>query len=437
MNELEALNRTILLCRDYVADELSDQQIAFAFQSLRVLCVADAISLSSHSGQTALTTLVSLLSRMGMQVGLALPDVPIIRPQPPIDGTGICNALTSVSERLMPGAKIVSARAGFLPDIVFALGAPDMHFGSSPSWRMVGDDWSGSIIPPSVSPVPTWTSEWPIGAMASALLAANEAFKCAIRRLKIRQSSDQIFFEKSQTCSWDFGKIRLPEGAVDLGLIDVISAGAISQAALYALTRVPRIEMHGRVFDDDVSAVSNLNRNMLMTVEDVDEYKVEIVSARCAPQIKIEPIPARFPFFPDANVQLASRVLVGVDDIPSRWAVQREAPVWIGVSGTSHFSMSSSSHRFGDPCSGCLHPVDDPGGGDAIPTVSFVSLWAGLSLAVRLIRESTCNPYPADRQHLWLTPLRLDQRHAAMWSPVAPRRDCPVRCAASRLLEPT
>jgi hypothetical protein len=253
----------------------------------------------------------------------------------------------------------------------------------------------------------------------------------------MRRSSDQIFFEKSNTCSWDFGAIPLPASAVDLGSVDVISAGAISQAALYALTRVPRIEMYGRVFDDDVSAVSNLNRNMLMTVEDIEVCKVEVIAARCAPHFMIDPIPEQFPFFPDRNVQLASRVLVGVDDIPSRWAVQREAPMWVGVSGTSHFSMSSSSHRFEDPCSGCLHPVDDPDGVDAIPTVSFVSFWAGLSLAVRLIRDAIRNPYLADRQHLWLTPLRLDQPHAAMWSPVAPRRDCPVQCAASRLLDPT
>ncbi len=269
--------------------------------------------------------------------------------------------------------------------------------------------------------------------MVSALLAANEAFKCAMRRLKLRNQADQIFFEKSQACDWDFGAIPLPEGTIDLGCVDVISAGAISQAALYALTRLPRAQMRGRIFDDDVSAMSNLNRNMLTLVDDVGVAKVEVIAARCGSDFQLEPIPKRFT--PDnGHVQLAPRVLVGVDDIPSRWAVQRDASEWVGVGGTSHFSISSSSHLTGQPCSGCLHPIDDPGRANPIPTVSFVSFWAGLALAVRLVRQSLGKPYATNRQHLWLTPLRMDQPHAGHWSPVAPLRNCPVRCLASQLL---
>jgi hypothetical protein len=77
-----------------------------------------------------------------------------------------------------------------------------------------------------------------------------------------------------------------------------------------------------------------------------------------------------------------------------------------------------------------LHPVDDVDGG-AVPTISFVSFWAGLATAVRLLRKCVGQEYGRDRQHLWLTPLRLDQPHAAMWLPVAPTPNCPVRCRAS------
>jgi hypothetical protein len=67
MSAIEQLDRTILLCRDYVSDEVSDASICQSLQSVHVLCVADAANLSSHSGQSCLTTVVSLLSRMGMQ----------------------------------------------------------------------------------------------------------------------------------------------------------------------------------------------------------------------------------------------------------------------------------------------------------------------------------------------------------------------------------
>jgi hypothetical protein len=123
-----------------------------------------------------------------------------------------------------------------------------------------------------------------------------------------------------------------------------------------------------------------------------------------------------------------------VDDIPSRWEIQRSASGWVAVSGTSHFSVSSSAHRPNEPCCGCLHPVDDSAGANPIPTISFVSFWAGLAMSVRLFREAFNSPYPLDQQHLWLTPLRMDQPHAAMWLPIAPRKECPVNCPASENL---
>jgi hypothetical protein len=79
MSALEELDRTILLCRDYSSDTVSDAQICQGFQSVRVLCAADKLNLSSHSGQTCLTTMVALLSRMGMQVTLGIPETSMIQ----------------------------------------------------------------------------------------------------------------------------------------------------------------------------------------------------------------------------------------------------------------------------------------------------------------------------------------------------------------------
>jgi hypothetical protein len=89
--------------------------------------------------------------------------------------------------------------------------------------------------------------------------------------------------------------------------------GAISQAALYTLLRIPGLSMHGRIVDDDVTGTSNLNRNMLTFGSDIDIPKVRVVTSRCHPALDLEPIESRF----DGRAKLASRVLVGVDDIPS------------------------------------------------------------------------------------------------------------------------
>jgi hypothetical protein len=433
MSTLQELDRTILLCRDHVVNELPDEKICENFRSLRVLCVSDARNLSSHSGQTALITLVSLISRMGMQVGLSFPNAAMLMPQPPLSGPSVYEALIASSETLLTGSTVCHG-LNFDPDLIFVLGDTKIKSEHAPGWRLDGGDWYGALALDGAESAHVWTAEWPIGSMVSAALAAAEAFKFAMRRLPLSGVTDRLFFELSPSCNWKFDPICIPEAGLRFGEVDIISAGAISQAALYALMRLPNVQMSGRIFDDDLTGPSNLNRNMLSLVADVGSKKVNVVTRNCSPNLRIQGIPDRFVGEVSKIGRLASRILVGVDDIPSRWQVQRCAPYWLAVSGTSHFSVSSSRHRLDEPCCGCLHPTDAPTGANAIPTVSFVSFWAGLVMAVRLIREALGIPDSPDRQHLWLTPLRMDQVHAAMWLPVAPRRDCPVKCFAARAL---
>jgi ThiF family len=432
MSTLEQLHRTILLCRDYVTDDLSDNEICRRFQSLHVLCVADARNLSTHSGQVCLTTLVALLSRMGMQVNLAIPEVSLISRQAPFAGTALREALFASSDELITDAAVRPHDGKKNSDIRFVIGDSQAEISGVPSWRLNGEDWYGAIGQLTNVPGGPWTARWAVGSMVSAALAAGEAFKLAIRRMPLRNQEDLIFFAPSPTCKWDFGSVAIPGGVLDVGEVDIVSAGAISQAALFALMRLPNLRMTGRVFDDDTTAASNLNRNMLSTIGDVGKEKVSVVAERCSPSFALTPIPRRFASGAPEAQQMAPLVLVGVDDIPSRWQAQRCTSGTLIVSGTSHFSISSSCHRPNDACCGCQHPLDEVGRPNTIPTVAFVSFWAGLAMAVRLIRHTLGLPYALDRQHLWLTPLRTDQPYATLWSPVQPRIDCPVRCERSR-----
>ncbi len=431
MNGLEQLDRTVRLCRDYVVDDLTDYEICQRLQSQQILCVSDHRNLASYAGQTALVTLVSLVSRMGMQVALDIPDIKLASPQPPLLGSSLGRALLAVNEAFVASATITT-RVDFRPDVIFALGDTPSEDYRAPCWRLTGNEWSGGVDIDGARLPRAWKAEFPVGSMISAALAATEAFKVTLRRLPLRSGAYHSFLRESRSASWDFGLGSVPVKAFDLGEVDFISAGAISQAALYVLARIPRIRMRGRIFDQDLTDASNLNRNMLTLRKDVGYAKVEVVARGC-PQLVVKPIPARYGNGDAELEKLAPRVLVGVDDIPSRWAVQRREPAWLAVGGTSHFNASSSVHRLSEPCSGCLHPVDEPGP-NAIPTVSFVSFWAGLITAVRLLQEAIGGAYPRQRQHLWLSPLRMDLPRAAMWSPVPARKDCPVKCLASRSL---
>lgn len=426
---IEELDRMVLLCRDYVADEVTDSEICYSFKTTRILCVSDVRNLSSHAGQTALITLVSLISRMGMQVALDIPQTAILFPQPPFLGTDLKTALIRASSKLVSCATI-SPALHIDCDLVFVLGDTKFAFGKGQCWRLIGTEWSGETATLEATAATPWATQWPVGAMVSAVLGAAEAFKFAIRRLSLRSQGDQVFFDISPSCNWTFGEGSIGDGTLSIGPVDIISAGAISQAAIYALTRFPGLELCGRIFDDDLTSRSNLNRNMLSLTGDINAAKAKVAAHRCG-EFRIEPIFSRFT--EETLGQLATRVLVGVDDIPSRWEVQRRCPEWLAVSGTSHFNVSSSSHKPGQACAGCLHPAGDDGLLNPIPTVSFVSFWAGLAMAVRLVREALNCPYPPEQQHLWVTPLRMDLPHAAMWLPVAGRPDCPVECPASRI----
>ncbi len=427
MTPREALDRTLRLARDAVVDSVSDDEIVQRFQSLRVRCSADEATVSCHSGQTTLVSLISLIARMGVQVVLDVPDVELLGPQPPLQGDRLRPALIDLGDDLVPGTSITGDSEA-PSDVTFVVGdtpAADTAVG----WRLTGTGWAGSIAEIGTTRR-RWDGITPIGGMTAAALAAPEVFKTVVRTLPLRHPIWNELLAPCRFASWDFegDGLVFPTEPVT---VDIISAGAITQAALFALIRLP-IRLVGRIFDDDVAELSNVNRQVFMRRSDTGS-KVDIVAGRVVPHLAFSPVRERLV---QSNLPrhspLANYVLVGVDDIPARWDVQRAARGWLGVGGTTHFGVSTSSHEPGQPCAGCLHFRDDHlQAGDPIPTVSFVSFWAGLAVAVRLLRCLGGRTNNLTRQHLWLSTLRMDEPNGRLWRPIPPRTDCPVGCRAS------
>jgi hypothetical protein len=223
-----------------------------------------------------------------------------------------------------------------------------------------------------------------------------------------------------------------PEGTpklADLGDFDVISAGAVSNALLYALMRLPDVAGSARVFDKDVSDASNRNRNMLL-IRELEQLSKVALFAHFARGIRINPIQRHFG---DGDIDnLARRVAVGVDDIPTRWLLAKASVDWMGVGATSHFSSMASSHFPYSACAACLHPHDELMDGP-IPTIAFVSFLAGLMVAADLLIDiARPKGFLASRQR-YVTSLHLEHDDSVFSTPIPPRRDCPAGCAASRL----
>lgn len=428
MASIDQLSRTMALFKTDFGIS-SDELVLRALRSPRATIVASERVVSSFAGQVCISTAAMLMARTGHQVFVDTPDAHLVGVQPPLAGTWFHQALADVGERLIEDVPII---IGSPPtsDIVFYLGG-DLPWISSPAGRsvMVGaSDWAAQIG--EWPQTQTWSAQnWAYGAMAAAVLMAAEVAKVTAKSLlpcSEYAEGLRFQFQDSAKAKLELAPANTPL-SYEIGQMDLISAGAVSNAVLYALLRVPGIAGAIRTFDRDYSEGSNLNRNMLLTRDWLDQKKVALFHSFETPSLNMLPIALHFPL--DGSVKLAERVAVGVDDIPARWALAKQSPYWMGVGATSHMSSMASVHYGHSACCGCLHPKDEVMDGPT-PTIAFSSFLSGLLVAADLMRELGGREATLHSRQRWLTALRPDSRN---WK-VAPNPDCPAECAISRVM---
>jgi molybdopterin/thiamine biosynthesis adenylyltransferase len=231
----------------------------------------------------------------------------------------------------------------------------------------------------------------------------------------------------SQSVSIDLPVLVLPS-LLDVGAIDVVSAGAIANACLFSLLRIDRFAGSARIFDSDVAEITNLNRYPLLRRSLLGEFKVALLAEFSTDSFRIEPVAARLDLKTlEWAEPLRNRVLVGVDDIPSRWLAQERCSGWLCVAGTSHFTAMVSEHTLATPCAACLHPRDDPTAPAELPTISFTSMIAGVLQAYRVL-ASVSGVMPA-KPTLAAT-FNLGAERAVAPIGLVANPACPITCKA-------
>lgn len=427
MTKIEALNRTFLLMRSDLKPGVSDEQLITALMSTRVMLAADAAVLATHSGQSAFIAAATTMARSAHPVWLAAEDVPLLRPQPPLHGEQLLPALHEVGRDLLPGWSFEEGEPEAV-DLLVLFGRPDVTVEAAATLYANATDWGCQV---ANQPVGEWQGEeWPLGGLAAATVAAGEAYKMAMSKLRSHASSPPLFddlYAPLKKVDIALAPQATPK-VTDLGRFDLVSAGAIGNAALHVLLRVPESSGNCRVIDHDRSALTNLNRNALLRRSRLDDPKVEDL-ASYATELGIDPVPHRFKDESAPPIELDRVVLVGVDHIPSRWAVQRENPAWLGIGGTEGYSVQCSWHEEGLACARCVHPADIARNGE-IPTTAFVSYWAGLLLAVAFLRHRSGIAQPTNEQAAFLSALRPES-WAFAYSAINRVAQCPD-CAAAR-----
>lgn len=408
-----------------------DSRIVGGLRATTARIVADAANLSTPAGQTLLVTLYSQLAMTGLNLDVDVANVAFAIPQPPLrNDLRLSDALQDYGNDLLPGGS--SGPTVRSPDVTFALGdsscrGPAIRVGVRDGRALVAHDLAGEAV--------RIGGEGPFGAIAAAAVAAAEAVRTAVPVIAEHLAIDRGSLPKS----W----LPSPHRIIDLDLsgfadlaagltgdVDVLSGGAITNAFLYTILRTRgSTGVRLRVIEPERLDLSNLNRYALGRRRFVGELKTTMLETYSNQSVAIKGAPTRLDPSNAASLEpWASRVVVGVDDIPSRWCIQeRAANSWIGVSGTSHDYVLVSEHAPGQPCAGCAHPTDDPTDGP-LPTIGFVSLWGGLMLALKMLAAGR-DPKTTAVQ-VW--PLGLENArgvHAFRQAAVA---GCPVRCLASR-----
>jgi hypothetical protein len=248
MSRAIALNRTLLLCRDFLSvADATDDEIVRALSDATVTIVADADSLTTAAAQSAVVGLAGQVLAYGCRLHLAMPNVPVIGRQPPLLGPLLRDGLISLADDLIPDGHAAVVARPHGNDFTFVVGRSDPLGAGIRAWRLGGTRWCGYMTRPNQD-VPLWPDAFPIGALAAATAAAAEPFKAIVSSL-LRRSGRPEHFGELGAC--DHAEVCLGEEQIfngcEVGKIDVVSAGAITNAALHVLLRVPGLAGHFRL----------------------------------------------------------------------------------------------------------------------------------------------------------------------------------------------
>jgi molybdopterin/thiamine biosynthesis adenylyltransferase len=425
----EALARTALLTGD-IYPTLTTEQVVAGLTTTSVMLRADLESCLTPAGQTAIITAAILANQLGARVSIDLPDAPVLDNQPPLQAGG------SLSSRLEEHLSRLITPPGPLErpaDIELRFGRVAAAETAGVSMRLTGNAWGYRCEIASELFPASWEGEAPFGGILAGGAAAAEVYRASMRRLGKRYDVTPTREHRlePQGSSVRLSPIPLTVG---LGRVDVISAGAIVQGALFALGRLPRLAGDIRAIEHDTFTVSNLNRYPLATARDIGLPKIEIAPRAATERMRVHGVQRLFDEAAARDLRpLADRVLVGVDRISARWQAQRHAPGWVWVAGTSHFGGYVWTHPPDEPCAGCANPTDDDAdNADPIPTISFVSTVTGALLTHEFLAAITGNQ--SLRRARMVSPFNFSAPLSLHRMGIAPHPRCPVGCPASQAL---
>ncbi len=420
----DALQRTtLLLNQEWFAGEADERAIADALLASTVRFNADEESLCCRAGQSAIVTAFMLTARLGIGIELRCLNVPVIDLAAPLRLPRLVDSLVELGSDLIPGARVRGSAGAVQETFLFGSGTVELHA----AVRVTASDF-GAHLERGTAGAPC-TGKLPFGGFAAGAAVAAIALQAALpgieRATGLRARTPRPSAGPPVLISLGELFPKLVAGlTLELGDIDTISGGAIIHALLFCLLRIPGLHIRMRVIEPQRADLSNVNRYALLRACDEGRLKIEQLTSVATGDVEIEGVPALFTNETrEVILPFAERVVVGVDDVQARWRVAEENPHWLAVGATGNHLAQLTTHVPGSPCAACAHPVPLPA--QTIPTISFVSFWAGLLQACALVSGSSAP------RNVSIYPFALGGLAATVSNEPVPDRACPIGCAAS------
>ncbi len=415
-----------LINEQYFAGEAEEDAIVAGLMATTIRLVADEQNMSSIGGQAALVTAFQLIARTGLGVELIIPDVELIAEVPPLRRATLRAALLELGGDLIPQLTIRAFELSEDATFVFGDSAYETGF------RVQVTDLGCRIVEPGARSSRIQAS-CPLGGLAAGAATAAMALEAALLHVETAtrmRRTTQPRPSVGPPVDIDLGLVfpSLNAGLLGCRHLGVISGGAVTNGLTDVLHWLAPLVPDLSVLDDDDVDWHNLNRCVQFRASDVTSAKTDALQQASTNLLTITGTKGRFAL--GSCEELTDYVAVGVDDIRARWWVQQSWPSHLYVAATSNYEAVVTTHHPGQPCAGCAHPEAGPPRSE-IPTISFVSYWAGLIQACALLADLRGE---SEARRITVYPFALGERTWWTASQLRAVRGCAIHCPASRAL---
>ncbi|MCU0421655.1 MAG: E2 ligase fold family C protein [Bacteroidia bacterium] len=320
-------------------------------QCIRIVFDDDAAAKSE--AKASLDLLVRLIARL-------YPNVQIVNRSAKNSPYAI--TLEALAKNINPRINL-SKRSKSTIDIVVG---NEMYESTSQRKFYIGSDgWISKFS--SNKPMGSGSSNNPFGAGAAACFAAANVFRSVFKDQLKKGDLDTEF----AVCTYRysrFDRVETPDTGpqlldIDLGETQLVGVGAIGNSVVWALSNLSHLRGNLEIIDHQKIDLSNLQRYILTTQDDVGKDKVSFAKEFLnSTELNIIDVPYKWgEYLSQRKDFMLERVAVCVDSAADRVAVQGSLPKKIFNAWTQPASLGVSRHInfLESACLACLYMPDE------------------------------------------------------------------------------